>query len=146
MRIRRATLIDASGGIDTIRRSITELCIPDHRGDMQKLGSWLSNKTVASWATWVAREDAVVLVSEQESKIVGVGMADFRGEILLNYVHPAARFSGVSKAILSALEEKLRTHDVKTCRLESTVTARRFYDGCGFRPIATNGFLLSKSL
>ena len=44
------------------------------------------------------RGDATVLVGIKASEIVGVGIVDHYGEVLLNYVRPDARFSGVSKA------------------------------------------------
>jgi GNAT superfamily N-acetyltransferase len=131
-RLARAT--DAEAGIATLRRSITELCEADHAGDAGQLEAWLRNKTIANWMSWIAREDAVLLVAERDGEIVGVGSASFRGEVLLNYVHPKARFTGVSKALLAALEIEVRRHGARQCRLQSTVTARSFYSGCGYRP------------
>lgn len=132
--IRRATLADGEAAIATIRRSVTELCLADHDGQADRLEPWLSNKTVEHWATWIVREDAVVLVAECEADLVGVGAATVGGQILLNYVHPEARFSGVSKALLAALEADLRQRGVRKCRLQSTITARAFYAACGYRP------------
>jgi GNAT superfamily N-acetyltransferase len=146
IRIRRATGADAPEAVNTLRRSITELCTADHQGDARELASWLGNKTVRSWADWIARDDAFVLVATGHQAVVGVGMATFEGEVLLNYVHPDARFSGVSKALLAAVEAELRSRGVRQCRLESTITARRFYEGCGFLPEAANALLLTKSL
>ena len=109
------------------------------------LDAWLRNKTAAQWEIWVAREDALLLVAEQQSAIVGVAAATLRGEILLNYVHPEARFSGVSKAMLAALEDELGRHNVAQSRLKSTVTARPFYVSCGYRS-ETSGDYLAKDL
>ena len=141
VRIRRATLADADAGITTLRRSIIELCAADHHGDADMLDAWLRNKTAAQWEIWVAREDALLLVAEQQSAIVGVAAATLRGEILLNYVHPEARFSGVSKAMLAALEDELGRHNVAQSRLKSTVTARPFYVSCGYRSEASGDYL-----
>lgn len=120
--------------MSTLRRSITELCLADHNGDADRLERWLSNKTVAHWATWIARDDAVLLVAERDAEVVGVGAATFSGEVLLNYVHPEARFAGVSKALLAALEAEVWRHGARRCRLQSTITARTFYAACGYRP------------
>lgn len=144
--IRRAIEADAEGAIETLRRSISELCVADHHGDAQEIEAWLSNKTVATWSKWIARDDAVVLVADKNQSIVGVGMVTLQGEILLNYVHPDARFSGVSKAILAAMEKELRSHNVRRCRLESTMTAQGFYASCGFRREEADAFALSKTL
>ena len=146
IKIRRATGADCEGAIGTLRRSIAELCVADHRNDSEAVESWLSNKTDEAWRSWTARDDAIVLVAEREGKVVGVGMATLSGEILLNYVHPEARFSGVSKAVLACIEDALQACGVPFCRLESTITARKFYESCGFRPVATNASILIKPL
>ena len=43
--VRRADPRDAQAATDVLRRSITELCVLDHRGDADTLGKWLANKT-----------------------------------------------------------------------------------------------------
>ena len=55
----------------------------------------------------------------------------------LNYVDPAARFRGVSKALLAALESELRAAGVVDAKLTSTTTARVFYQAAGWREEAT---------
>jgi GNAT superfamily N-acetyltransferase len=144
--IRRATEADALGAVKTLRRSITELCTADHHGDATRLASWLANKTVESWKTWVASKGTIAFVADRNSEVVGVGMANLQGDILLNYVHPDARFTGVSKALLAALEVEMRLHKVTHCRIKSTVTACRFYESCGYRPEIDDALHLSKSL
>ena len=146
IQIRQATEADAAEAVRTLRRSIAELCIADHQNDPTEVEGWLGNKTVEAWRKWIVRDDAVVLVAERDRKVIGVGMATLSGDILLNYVHPEARFGGVSKAILAGLEEVLRSRDVQCCRLESTITARSFYESCGFRSEEGNALMLAKSL
>lgn len=146
IQIRRATENDAVMAIDTLRRSITELCVADHQNDPSEIEGWAGNKTVETWQKWIARTDAIVVVAERDSEVIGVGMASLSGEIMLNYVHPEARFCGVSKSILAAMEDTLRSLDVQRCRLESTITAQSFYESCGFRPEAGNALILFKPL
>lgn len=146
IQIRRATENDAVKAIDTLHRSITELCVADHQNDPSEIGSWVGNKTVNTWQKWIARDDAIVVVAERDSEIVGVGMASLSGEIMLNYVHPDVRFCGVSKSILAAIEKTLGSLDVQRCRLESTITAQSFYESCGFRPESKNALILFKVL
>ncbi|MCO4823878.1 MAG: GNAT family N-acetyltransferase [Amylibacter sp.] len=144
--IRRATEADAEVAINTLRRSISELCFADHDGDVQEIKAWLRNKTVAAWNDWIAREDVLVLVADRNQTVVGVGMVSLQGKIMLNYVHPDARFSGVSKAMVAAMEEELRSRKVPCCQLESTTTAREFYVNCGFQREEANALIMSKTL
>lgn len=95
---------------------------------------------------WVNRNDATVLVAEHAGVLAGVGMVDASGEILLNYVHPDARFKGISKALLLALENRARACGADTCIVESTRTARQFYEDRGYRAAADGSLVLSKRL
>lgn len=144
--IRKAIVEDAADAIDTIHCSITELCIVDHHNNQNEIEEWLANKTEQQWRRWIARKDAVVLIAERERHVIGVGMATLKGEILLNYVHPKARFSGVSKEILAGLEKALKMNGALSCRLESTVTAQTFYESCGYRSEKDNPLVLEKYL
>jgi GNAT superfamily N-acetyltransferase len=144
--IRQGTEADASAAVDALRRSISELCVADHRGDPQRLATWLRNKTETSWVAWIQRHDVAVLVAETAGRVAGVGMVDHLGNIHLNYVHPKARFCGVSKAMLAALEDEARAHHAERCVLESTKTARAFYERCGYLPLEGSVTHLWRSL
>ena len=87
-----------------MRRSITELCFADHRNDQAILKRWLSNKTPEVFASWLRQPDNSLLVAVESSSILAVGAVTDAGEITLNYVSPDARFRGVSRALLAALE------------------------------------------
>lgn len=137
---------DAVSAIKVLRASISELCSPDHNDDEREIAGWIANKTELAWKSWVNREDAAVYVAEIADEIVGVGMVDQCGEILLNYVRPDARFSGVSKSILNALEEFARSQHVHQCFLESTETAKNFYEKCGYQATRKGNLNLEKTL
>ncbi|HYG34800.1 MAG TPA: GNAT family N-acetyltransferase [Clostridia bacterium] len=137
---------DAEAAIAVLRQSITQLCSADHQDDGAEIAGWLSNKTAASWAAWINREDATVLIAELAGDIVGVGMVDAQGEILLNYARPDVRFKGISKAILLALENEARERGIKVCVLESTRTAKKFYEDRGYLAEAGSPLHLSKLL
>lgn len=142
--VRPGTAADAPSAITTLRRSIAELCAADHQDDPQALAGWLGNKTPETWARWIQRSDATVLVAEMSGRIVGVGMVDRHGEILLNYVHPEARFCGVSTAVLRALESTALAQGVLACRVDSTETARAFYVRRGYLPDAGGACLVRR--
>ena len=137
---------DGVSAIKVLRASISGLCSADHNDDEREIAGWIANKTELAWKSWVKREDAAVCVAEIAAEIVGVGMVDQRGEILLNYVRPDARFSGVSKSILNALEDFARSRYVHRCFLESTETAKSFYEKCGYRATSKGNLNLEKTL
>ncbi len=63
---------------------------------------------------------------------MAVGAVTDAGEITLNYVSPDARFRGVSRALLGALENRASERENGRCTLTSTATARRFYLANGY--------------
>jgi GNAT superfamily N-acetyltransferase len=130
MEIRRAVVQDASAACQMLRRSITELCVADHRNDPEILGQWLANKTPEIVASWIVKPDNTMLVAVENDTILGVGSVTDDGEITLNYVSPDARFCGVSRTLMGALEARAVQHGNTRCRLTST--ARGFYRGGGY--------------
>lgn len=107
--------------------SITELCGADHGNDPHKIAAWTANKTPDGVATMLARDGLTLFVAEMDGSVAAVGATTDRGEIALNYVVPAARFRGLSKALLAALEADLVDRGYAEGRLEATRTALRFY-------------------
>ena len=129
MEIRDAVAEDAPAACQVLRRSITELCVADHENDPTILMRWLSNKTPEIVASWIASPKSSVLVGVERGTILAVGSVTNAGEITLNYVSPDARFRGVSRALLRALENRAIERGNLRCTLTSTETARRFYIG-----------------
>jgi GNAT superfamily N-acetyltransferase len=111
MLIRDAVAEDAPAACQVLRRSISELCVADHKNDPTILTRWLS---------------------VEGSTILAVGSVTNEGEITLNYVSPDARFRGVSRALLCALEARAIQRGNVRCTLTSTETARRFYHANGY--------------
>jgi GNAT superfamily N-acetyltransferase len=127
MEIRDARAEDAEAACDVLRRSITELCYADHRDDPAILRQWLGNKTPERFTSWISQPGNSVLVAVADGTILAVGAVTDAGEIALNYVSPDARFRGISRALLGALEARAMDRGNTKCRLTSTETARRFY-------------------
>lgn len=132
MTIRVAAPSDAEAVCDVLRRSIETLCVADHEDDPDLKRDWLANKTPETVRRWIAAPDGCVLVAETDGRIAGAGAANTKGEITLNYVAPEARFRGISKAMVAALEAWLIAQGASTSRLSSTTTAHRFYLSAGY--------------
>jgi len=132
MQIRDAIPDDATEACAVLRRSIIELCIADHHNDPAILERWLANKTPEIVASWIAAPGSSVLVAVEGGAILGVSGVTNEGEITLNYVSPAARFRGVSRALLGALEARAIKRGNSRCGLISTETARHFYRAAGY--------------
>jgi GNAT superfamily N-acetyltransferase len=130
--IRDAVPADAVAACEVLRRSIAELCVADHHNDPVILGHWLSNKTPEIVASWIAKPGNSVLVAVAEDTILAVGAVTDGGEITLNYVSPDARFQGVSRALLAALEARAIERGNTRCTLISTATARRLYQSASY--------------
>ena len=130
--IRDAVAEDTEAACNVLRRSIAELCIADHHNDPEILRGWLANKQPRIVAGWIAKPDNSLMVAVEDGAIVAVGSTTDAGEIQLNYVSPDARFRGVSRALLAALEDRALARGNSRCHLISTETARRFYLAAGY--------------
>jgi GNAT superfamily N-acetyltransferase len=133
MIIRDATPDDGAEACAVLRASISELCMADHRDDPDILSRWLANKTPENVAAWAGAVGSSLLVAVGNGDILAVGGVRDNGEITANYVAPAARFRGVSSALLAALEARATQRGAATATLLSTETAHRFYLARGYR-------------
>jgi GNAT superfamily N-acetyltransferase len=115
-----------------LRASIIELCAADHNNDPVLLERWLANKQPEIVKGWIAQPNRSVLVAVEDDTILAVGSVNDAGEITLNYVSPRARFRGVSRSLLAALEARAAVRGNTLCRLHSTETAHRFYLANGY--------------
>jgi GNAT superfamily N-acetyltransferase len=131
MKVREAVLEDATAACLVMQRSIAELCVADHRNDPAVLQRWLSNKTPETFRSWI-RPGNSLLVAVEGDGILAVGNVTEAGEITLVYVSPDVRFTGVSSALLNALEDRAAERGNAICTLQSTETARRFYLARGY--------------
>ena len=142
--VRPARAADVPAMSRVLIASITELCGADHGGDPERLATWTANKTPDGVSAMLANPSLRLLVAELDGRVAAVGaVVPADGEVSLNYVDPAARFHGVSKALLAGLEAELRGHGVAEAQLTSTLTARSFYLAAGWSedaaPVACMG-------
>jgi GNAT superfamily N-acetyltransferase len=132
MTFRPARPDEAAEACAVIRRSIIELCGADHDDDPAILDPWLANKTPDRVRTWIETNPSGVIVGTDEAGITGVGAVLPDGRIVLNYAAPRARFRGVSKGLILALEARALCLGHTICTLTSTITAHGFYRTRGY--------------
>lgn len=130
--IREADEKDAEACSKVLCASIRELCLADHNGDAELIARWIADKTPENLARWIADRRSALFLAERDGSAAGVGCISEDGEVLLNYVAPAHRFCGVSRAMLAQLEATLRDRGIANARLTSTETAHRFYREAGW--------------
>lgn len=131
--IRRARADDVPEMSRVLIASITQLCGADHGDAPERLAAWTANKGPDGVAGMLANPQLHLLVAELDGQVAAVGaIVAANGEVALNYVDPDARFRGVSKAMLAALETQLFEHGVVDAQLTSTITARAFYRAAGW--------------
>lgn len=128
-----------------IRRSIVELCAEDHGDDMHRIADWLANKSPQQVGRWIADREQVWSVAGRE-EIEGAGAIRRDGRLLLLYVEPSARFSGISRALLEQLELDAFQAGATRVALTTTLTARRFYLSAGYSPLGPDSAELVKPM
>lgn len=131
--VRPATQADADAAIDVVRNSISHLCVADHRNNQDALAAWLANKTPQNFVRWLANPDNYCVIAESDSHLLGVGVLQHSGEILLFYLAPGAQRRGIGRKIHDALEEKAAQWRLESLHLDSTALARSFYEALGYR-------------
>ena len=129
--LRPAKAIDARKVSRVIRRSIVELCEADHGGDLHRIADWLANKSPQQVGRWIADREQLWCVAGRE-EIEGAGAVRRDGRLLLLYVDPAARFTGVSRALLDQLELDAFQAGASAIQVKTTRTARGFYLASGY--------------
>lgn len=127
MNIRPALPSEAEAAIDLVRRSITLLCIEDHQNDEMMLQGWLANKSTKNMRVWIETPGSFAVVAERDGNFVGVGVYTGAGDLLLLYVAPEARFSGVSSALLKHMEDSARALRLPSLHVSASRAARRFF-------------------
>lgn len=130
--VRPAVAADADPACEAVRSSIRECCADDHHGDAKILDAWLRNKTPAFFQKIIDSPGKHAVVAQVDDAVVGFALCSDAGELMLCYAAPAARFTGVGKALLATIAQYALQAGITSLRLESTRTARAFYLRNGF--------------
>jgi GNAT superfamily N-acetyltransferase len=130
--VRPAAQGDAAGMSAVLIASIRDLCIKDHQNIEKVVAGWTANKTPEGVLAMLAGAGAQGFVAEVDGAIAAVGLVSGDGSIGLNYVSPAFRFQGVSRALLAHMEDAIKASGRDVATLTSTATAHRFYQEAGW--------------
>lgn len=150
MFVRAATLEDGPACIEVRRRSITDLCFPDHGGDQATIDDWLGTPTMDDFRSWLS--GGPTSIAEIDQEVAGFASVHFEDEatafIRLLYVHPTYQHCGVSRALLARMETDAQLAGSSRIILESTKTAERFYQARGYQswPTERSGIWFQKDL
>ena len=117
---------------DVIKQSIQVLCVSDHKNDSDIIDSWLSNKTVSNCRSWIESKQNKSFVMIEEGVVSGISMIGSNGYIYLCYVHPDKVGFGIGKSLLSACETQAFEWSLSEITVDSTLTAKSFYESQGF--------------
>jgi putative acetyltransferase len=83
------------------------------------------------------------MVAEINRRIVGFGViVPKENEVRAIYVSPQVKRKGIGSALLRKLEELAKEKGIKKLRLESSVTAEKFYQKNGYKVIKRGYFTL----
>lgn len=75
-----------------------------------------------------------MFVAKKKEKIVGFSSL-FKDEVRAVYVHPDYTRQRVGKMLLSVVEKKAQTRNIKKLKLSSSLTAIPFYSALGYEAI-----------
>ena len=129
MNVREARPADAAAMTALRAASIRALCEPDHGNNEIEIAGWIGPDD--KFARLIEQAELTLIVVEIDDAIVGLGgMSGDR--VLLNYVHPAFRFRGISKTIMQSLESRMVAAGILVGYLDSTATAVAFYQSLGW--------------
>ncbi|MEP3047358.1 MAG: GNAT family N-acetyltransferase [Roseibium sp.] len=118
--------------VAVLHRSITELCEADHANDPGRYAPWLENKTAENVEAWITEAGRCFTAVDETRNVLGVALGRPDGRVLLMYVSPEARYTGVSKALMRALEGYFQDRGLDEVHLMSTKTAEQFYRSLGY--------------
>ncbi len=97
-----------------------------------QINFWLSPKNMDLDNYLKNLERNLTYVALIDGIIVGFGDLNENGEIKRLYTHKDYQRKGIASAILSRLEEEAKSRGYEEISLESTISAKRFYESKGF--------------
>lgn len=137
IKIRRAVHSDASGIINSHRRSIREVCAKDYNS--QQIAAWSGRDFKEERWHQTMDKDLVWVISDEENKIFGFGhlmMKDqTEGHVAGLYFVPEVIGLGFGKRLFQLMKEECKQAEIPLMTLGATKTAKTFYQTLGFEEV-----------
>lgn len=138
MRIRRAVESD----VTEIRRihgaGISQVCSRDYPSEV--IASWLAGRRDERYRTGI--QELSFWILEDGAQIIGFGSANLvGGKVEALFLDPAFRGKGYAAILLAHLESTAIEAGAESLRLESSLSAKAFYEKHGYRVCAGDGSL-----
>ena len=130
--LKLSTIENINEVVTLLKRSILEICGPDYGNDSTILNDWIENKTEENLIKWIESKETYSITALVENTIVGFGLSNITGEILLLYILPEYNRKGIGKSIYLYIEALLLKNSVTKVIAYSTITAKPFYLKMGF--------------
>lgn len=138
-KIRRARHEDAHDIITSHMRSIRETCSRDYNPD--QIEAWSGRDfRVDRWQQIIDKD--LVWVVEVDSQVKGFGHLAFfdndSAEVMGLYFAPEVHGLGAGKKLLNMIKDETKSRGIKELHLQSTITAKLFYEHNGFKQVEGN--------
>lgn len=133
MRIRKFKDSDASDLAEVISRTLVEVNAKDYSPEaiQEKINEY-SPENIRRLGGFKQ-----IFVAENDGQQIGVAM--LRGdEISCVFVLPDQSGKGVGKTLMQAVEDKAKLDGCDSVHLSSSVTAKTFYEGLGYRNVSND--------
>ncbi len=130
IKYRKYRRFDLDGILSLFYHTVHEVCVYDY--SPQQLKAWApENLNKSAWGKSLRKN--ICYVAEYQGEIVGFGDLFFKGnEINRLYTHKDFQGLGIASHILTLLEAEALRFGFDEIILESSLTAKRFYQSQGF--------------
>jgi len=113
-------------------RSVHEIAARDYAPE--QVSAWApESPDIQAWSQRLASH--AVFVCENQQQIAGFAGVEANGHLDLLYVHPTAQRRGVARALCAQIVEWCTARKLDCVFTEASVTAKPFFEGCGFRVV-----------
>jgi putative acetyltransferase len=110
-------------------RAVHSICSGDYT--QEQLEAWApAKRRVSDWAEVLRRTDGYVALADQ--RIIAFATSNKRGWLTKLYTHPEYQGMGTGSALLARMESHTRERGFEELLLESSASARTFYQRHGF--------------